>query len=95
MQTADNLKERIVWASLIALTLMSCWLSETRGEDTGYEMGIITTAIMLVGFFKVRLVGMYFMELRLAPWPLRLAFEGWIVISCAAILLVYWQLLVT
>jgi hypothetical protein len=95
MHLADNIKERIVWLSLIALTMLSCWLGETRGEDTGYEMEIITTAIMLVGFFKVHLVGMHFMELGRAPWPLRLAFEAWIVIACAAILLVYWKALVT
>jgi hypothetical protein len=91
MQIADNLKERIVWLSLVALTMLSWWLSEARGEHTGYDIEMVTTAVMLVGFFKVRLVGMHFMELRLAPWPLRLAFEAWIVIACAAILIVYWQ----
>jgi hypothetical protein len=34
---------------------------------------------IVIGFVKVRFVGLNFMELRRAPWLLRLVFEGWVV----------------
>jgi hypothetical protein len=36
-------------------------------------------ALIAVAFVKVRLVGLYFMELRAAPLALRVVFEGWVV----------------
>jgi len=82
--------EKIVWLLLVSLTFLSWWLGE---QSVGYNEGnlrAVTTILMLVGFFKVRLVGLYFMELHRAPWPLRLSFETWIVVTCAVILILYW-----
>ncbi len=42
--------------------------------------------ILLVAFIKVRFVGLYFMELRHAPIPLRLVFEGWCLVVCSAVI---------
>jgi hypothetical protein len=95
MKFSESPKELIVWLSLFALTILSWWLGEAQGGITGHDVEMVTTAIMLLGFFKVRLVGMYFMELRVAPAPLRLAFDAWVVIACAAILVVYWQVQLT
>jgi hypothetical protein len=36
-------------------------------------------AILAVAFAKTQLVGSFFMELRTAPLPLRLAFSAWVV----------------
>lgn len=95
MQLAANRKESIVWLSLVTLTMASWWLGEADSGNSSYDLATVTTAIMVLGFFKVRLVGLHFMELRRAPWPLRLAFEAWVVIACAAILVVYWRVPVT
>ncbi len=40
--------------------------------------------ILLIAILKVRLVGLDFMRLRTAPWPLRAAFEAY----CATLLAV-------
>ena len=45
---------------------------------------------MVLAFFKVRLVILYFMEIRTAPIPIRLAFEGWVAVVCVAIIAIYW-----
>jgi hypothetical protein len=42
--------------------------------------------MMVVAFFKVRLVILHFMEVRAAPASLRLLCEGWVFMTCSAIL---------
>jgi hypothetical protein len=69
------------WLVLIAATLVSCALGADHG--TGSAMVVVVLAIAAI---KVRLVGLDFMELRSAPMPLRLAFEGyclglWVLLS--------------
>lgn len=76
----------VVWLVLIAATLASWYL----GTDHGFSSTAATTVVvMLVAFAKVRLVGLYFMELRDAPLPLRLVFEGYCVAACGAVLGIY------
>jgi Prokaryotic Cytochrome C oxidase subunit IV len=36
-----------------------------------------TVVLIAVALFKVRLIGIHFMDLRIAPSPLRLIFEGY------------------
>jgi hypothetical protein len=77
-----------VWAGLMLATAWSWWLG------TDHALGIddreaTTALIVLVAFIKVRFVGAYFMELRHAPPALRLAFDGWVLATCAAILVIY------
>jgi Prokaryotic Cytochrome C oxidase subunit IV len=78
-----------IWLLLVAATLLS-WESARVGF-VAEEHRFVTSAIMLVAFVKVRFVGLHFMELRQAPLPLRLLFEAWLVVVCAAILIVYWS----
>jgi hypothetical protein len=59
-----------VWAVLVAATLVSWSLGGGHGA-----------AVVAIAFWKVRLVGLYFMELRTAPVPLRVVFEGWVVVT--------------
>jgi hypothetical protein len=76
----------VVWLGLICATLIS-W---TLGTDHGVaDHRLASTLIMLVAFTKVRFVGLYFMELRDAPAPLRLVFEGYCVVIFAAVLGTY------
>jgi hypothetical protein len=45
--------------------------------------------ILLIAFIKVRLVGLYFMELRGAPTVLRGLFEAYCAIVCTVVVLVF------
>jgi caa(3)-type oxidase subunit IV len=64
----------VSWLVLIVATLISYALGADHG--TGSVMVVVVLAIAAI---KVRLVGLDFMELRSAPRPLRLAFEGYCV----------------
>jgi heme/copper-type cytochrome/quinol oxidase subunit 4 len=76
----------IVWFVLIAATLLSWYLGSDHGV---HDHRVTTVVIMLVAFIKVRFVGLYFMELRDAPTPLRIMFEAHCAIVCSAVLIVY------
>ncbi|MFZ0715811.1 cytochrome C oxidase subunit IV family protein [Mycobacterium sp.] len=51
---------------------------------------LASVIILLIAFIKVRLVGMYFMELREAPNVLRGLFEAYCVIVCSLLLGVFY-----
>jgi hypothetical protein len=87
VQLASLLKSRIslVWLALILATLVS-W---TVGGDHGLTARLATTIVVLVAFTKVRFIGMYFMELRHAPLPLKLIFEGYCLVIGAVVLIMY------
>ena len=74
-----------VWLLLVVATLFS-WESAHVGRDHRLATG----AVLVIAFIKVRFVGLEFMELRVAPLPLRLIFEAWVVLACAALLILYW-----
>ena len=67
-----------IWALLVAATLGSWTLGGGHG-----------VALIAVAFVKVRLVGLYFMELRAAPVALRVAFEGWVVAAAGILVGLY------
>jgi heme/copper-type cytochrome/quinol oxidase subunit 4 len=71
-----------VWALLMAATCTSTWLlSKGAFSATVGELGIF-----LIAAVKVRFVMLDFMELRHAPRPVRVAFEGWVVLVTCLIL---------
>lgn len=76
-----------IWLLLMLLTATSWWLS----GDFARTHSVTTVILVLVASFKVRLVGLHFMELRRAPWALRLLFEAWALLVCVMILLLYWR----
>lgn len=49
----------------------------------------ITALTFVVAFTKIRLVVLYFMEVREAILPLRLMFEIWIVLVCVCIIVAF------
>ncbi|NKQ54190.1 cytochrome C oxidase subunit IV family protein [Amycolatopsis sp. K13G38] len=75
----------LAWAVLTAATIVSWYL----GHDHGLGPGLATTLVLIVAFAKVRIVGLYFMELRDAPRILRGIFEGYCLIGCAVLLAFY------
>jgi caa(3)-type oxidase subunit IV len=87
VQFTTLLKSRVslVWLVLIAATLISWKI----GTDHGVHAHLATVIVLLVAFIKVRLVGLYFMELREAPLPLRLIFEGYCVVVCTTLIIMY------
>ena len=81
----------LIWLLLVSLTGLSWFLGEHNTAPSAEHVALFTSAMMIVGFFKVRLVGLDFMELRHAPWALRIIFEAWVLIVCAVILVLYWM----
>lgn len=71
-----------IWVLLIAATLAST-LVDLEWRSGGLAA---TAAILIIAAVKIRFVGLDYMELRHAPWPLRLAFEGWVVAITLALL---------
>ena len=68
----------VAWLVLMALTCVS-WALGTWHGSMGDHMPA-SLVIIAVATFKVRLVGLYFMELRDAPWLLRGIFEGYCIV---------------
>jgi hypothetical protein len=64
----------LVWMILVALSLLALGSRDwfLQGRLPAFAIIIVLTLI------KVRLVLLEFMELRGAPWALRMAFEAWL-----------------
>lgn len=71
-----------VWALLMAATGASTWLL----SKDAFSPTIAVVGIILIAAVKVRFVMLDFMELRHSPLPVRIAFEGWIVLVTCLIL---------
>jgi len=74
-----------IWTVLMAATCASTWWL----SKDGFSHRVAAVAIFLIAAFKIRLVLLHFMELRTAPIAWRLYFEGWTLLSTAAILGIY------
>lgn len=74
-----------VWLLLMAATIVTTWVL----TKDGVPVHVATVAIVLIAAIKVRLVLLHFMELRHAPLPLRLVFEGWVVAVSGALIVLY------
>lgn len=75
----------VVWAALVAATLISLAL----GEDWIGHGDLAAALVIAIAFIKVRLVGMHFMELRHAPLPLRLAFQAYCGVASIVLIVLY------
>jgi caa(3)-type oxidase subunit IV len=75
VKTLVRTNASLVWFALCALTIMSWGL--TSNHCFGDHSALAGVVILAVATFKVRLVGLYFMELKGAPRPLRGLFEGY------------------
>lgn len=66
----------LVWLALVLATLFSWWTAAGQpfASSAAQFGGAIAVA---VGFAKVWLIGMHFMDLRHAPSLLRRAFAAW------------------
>lgn len=85
-------RETVVWLTLMALTIIS-WtvaVSDKLMLDSADYKGI---GLIVVAFFKVRLVILYFMEVRDSSAQLRYSCETWVLVSCLLLIGLYTGLL--
>ena len=76
----------LVWVLLVFATVTSWKLGTQHGI---HDHTLASVIILLIAFIKVRLVGLYFMELRDAPLALRSLFETYCVIVCSLVIGVF------
>lgn len=74
-----------IWLLLCLATGLAWWLGGSHGSAL-LGRGGTAVLLMLLAFFKIRLVIMHFMEVRAAPRSLRLACDAWVVAVPAVIL---------
>jgi cytochrome c oxidase subunit IV len=67
----------LVWALLLALTFGSFLVGIEQGAGFASAAAVIIVGIALL---KVRLIGIHFMDLRVAPFALRALFEGYVLL---------------
>lgn len=65
-----------VWLALVLATLFTWWTAATHPLQTSSAQLGAAVAIA-VGFGKVWLIGMHFMDVRASPIMLRGAFHAW------------------
>ena len=75
-----------VWLVLVLATSVAWWLV----EHDSVPARVATTAALVIGALKARLVFLHFMELRAAPLPWYLLFEAWVLLCTGTILWGYW-----
>lgn len=83
MMTATR-RVTLVWIALLVLTFGSFLIGIEQSADLGHAATILIIGIALL---KVRLIGVHFMDLRIAPTPLRMIFEGYLLALFAALVL--------
>jgi len=76
------------WLILVGATLISY---TSALEVAGSDRRLAGSAVLLIAFFKVRLIGFRFMELHDAVLPLRLLFETWVLVIASILLAISWQ----
>jgi hypothetical protein len=80
------------WAFLVAITIVSWFLG--RATDAPFHIDkVITLGVLLVAAVKVRLVLLYFMEVREAPRWLKWTCDGWLAILFLALIGFYWAVI--
>lgn len=77
--------ETVVWIILMSITGLSWLLGANHGVFIS-DAFIESAFLIVLAFFKIRLIMLYFMEVRHGPMTLRLSCEAWILISCVGTL---------
>jgi caa(3)-type oxidase subunit IV len=82
MTTLLRTPATVAWIVLILATIVSWTLGTAHGFN---NYTLASVVILIIAFVKVRLVGLYFMELREAPTVLRGLFEAYCIIVCTVV----------
>lgn len=80
----------LVWFIITGATAFSWSLAMGMPVEQSDSNMWTTITLMVIAFVKVRLVIMWFMEVRTAPLPLRIIGEAWTLAACTAVLVLYW-----
>lgn len=75
----------VVWLVLVSATALS-WSLGVDHDFSGAGRREASVAILAIAFLKIRFIGLYFMELRDAPQPLRGIFEAYCAVVCAVVI---------
>lgn len=65
----------LVWMLLLGITFASFVVGVEQGAGVASAAAVVIIGLALC---KVRLIGIHFMDLRVAPRPLRLIFEAYV-----------------
>lgn len=79
----------VAWLVLCAITIGSWWLAPGHTSTTALPSVAVTTAVVVFGVIKGRLVIRYFMAVNDAPRWLKLSTDAWLVALWAAVLAIY------
>lgn len=71
-----------VWLFLVLATLTTGWLADHKALAGQWTVAVV----MLVALLKARAIILYYMEVKFAPWKLRLVFEVWVLFASGSIL---------
>lgn len=71
-----------IWALLALATVLTWYMGGNAALN-------IPALMLLIAFFKTRLVIMHFMEVNQAPMALRLAGDAWGIVCCTALIVLY------
>ncbi len=77
----------LVWMALMLATIATTWW---LSKDI-VAARVATVATFLIAAFKVRMVLLYFMELKHAPPVVRWIFEAWVLVATGAVIGIYLQ----
>lgn len=78
-----------VWTLLLVLTIVSGFLADGILSPLGLSQSATAITILVIAFFKVRLVVIHFMEIGHAVLPLKIILEAWIILTFAVLLFLY------
>ena len=84
-----NSKVTYVWLFLAVLTGASWVLGDGYDPASPEMFKVFSISLLVLAFFKIRLVVMHFMEVGHAPLVLRLILESWIVLVFGLLTLLY------
>ena len=76
----------VVWLVLVAITMLSWVLGAEHILGSAKNL---TALLVVIAFVKVWLIGRYFIDLRSAVVPLRLLFDGWVLVVGATLTVTY------
>lgn len=77
-----NTRVTYVGFMLLFATSISLWTASDISPGSEFASSL---TVLIIAFIKINFVGMYFMELRHAPFIMKAIFNGWCCIACATI----------
>lgn len=81
-------KASLIWVLLVVATALSWAIGSYSPLQVSFSAQSAQTLILIVTFFKIRLVLMHFMEVGDAPPSLRWTGEAWVVLMLFTLIVV-------